>query len=619
MKFKRLYEWLLLFSLPCCGWGNSPLALCDTADAGVSIRALVRTESRGDSCPEYIVLQLTAHSARPREIAHLRVALRWQQDGTLHPLMTDSTGRALGTFQLGEVGNRTRLVWESTQPFSLSPADTALLLQLRWETPAQGCLTFEAWEEARLTCADAGGTCLLDTRVLTETACIQQRLLEISAYYAADGSPLTHWEYYLTPCEHRNPPNCERRGHSGEYSTLRVCACPLPGEEQGVRLSKQDALLRGISTADVIAIIWHILGVRPIDDGLRLLAADMDNSGTVTMADAFMLYKALLGHPQREWSEPWRFWPQSLAEAARTTPSAWDVLQPDVWTPCGEPASEKLNRNAGISRFRLPFTSDTANRLAFIGLKIGDVNADLLSKPPDGPPVTWGTYARTGNAGDRVEIPVFATESQTLAGWQMTLYYDTTLLHPSEMRWMSIRRDNGDHCDWHSPTPGEIRLLCFSGNQPHSLQTGQPIFFIAGQWKRSVRQPIVPVQIRLNGDLPSEAYDTLLMPRPCRIVTSNQSLLYPDPDPQHAVECRLAVEPNPNRGAFRLHIEASAPVRGYLRLYDAYHRSLYETEMRLPAGLTVIPSARFGPLPPGRYRVSLATPEAHYSLSFVRQ
>lgn len=619
MKFRYLYKWLPLLSLPCCGWGNSPLALYDTTDAGVSIRALVRTESRGDSCPEYIALRLTAHSARPQGIAHLRVALRWQQDGVLRPLMADNTGCSFGSFHLEEVENRTRLVWESTRPFPLLPADTALLLQLRWETPAQGCLTFETWEEVRLTCADAGGTCPLDTQVLAATACIQQRLLEISAYYAADGSPLTHWEYHLTPCESRNHPNCERRGYSGEHSALHVCACSLSGEEQGVRLSKQDALLRGISTADVIAIVHHIQGIRPIEDGLHLLAADMDNNGTVTMSDALTLYRMLLGNPHREWSEPWRFWPQMLAEAARATPTAWEVLQPDVGTPCGEPSSGQLNRNAEISRFHLPFASDSAARLTFIGFKVGDVNADVLSPPSGGPPITWGTYARMGNAGNRAEIPVFATESQALAGWQMTLHYDTTLLHLSEMRWTSVRRDNGDHCDWHSPTPGEIRLLCLSGNQPYLLQAGQPIFFIAGQWKRSVRQPIVPIQIRLEGDLPSEAYDTLLTPRPCRIATSNQPLLYPDPDPQHAVECRLAVEPNPNRGAFRLHIEVSAPVRGYLRLYDAYQQIIYETEMRLPAGLTAIPSARFGPLPPGRYRVSLATSEAHYSLSFVRQ
>lgn len=584
------------------------------------MQVALRSESQGDSCPERLVLRLTARAANAQEMTHLRIAMRLRREGSLRLLAADSAPDAFEFYRLEESENHIRLVWESSRHTRLSPGDTVLLHQWTWETPTEGCLTFAAWEEARLTCADtAHDACLLYTHTPVSGACIQQRRVELAAYYAHDGSPLTGWEYRLTPCEGQNRPRCERRGESGERSTIHTCACPLPGEEQGVRLHKPDTLLRGVNTADIIALMRHILGIKPIEDGLRLLAADVGNDGIVSTSDARMLCEALLGRAYR-WSRPWRFWPQPLAEAARATPTAWRMSQPEMWADCGEPAEEHSDSRAEIGRFRLPFASDSAARLAFAGFKVGDVNADLFHSPPTGTPLGWGTYARMGSAGQRVEIPVFALENTALAGWQLVLQYDTTLLQISGVRW-AVRQEgaNGDYRDWHSPTPGEIRLLCFSGNQPYALRPGQPIFFIEGTWKRDVRQPMGLISTPPKGEIASEAYDTLLTPRPCSIQQSDHPLFYPDPDPQPAVECRLSVEPNPNRGRFRLHIEASAPTRGYLRVSDAYQRSFYEAEIHLPVGLTAIPSARIGALPPGRYRVSLATPDAHYSLVFMRQ
>jgi hypothetical protein len=64
----------------------------------------------------------------------------------------------------------------------------------------------------------------------------------------------------------------------------------------------------GVSTADIVTVQKHILSIAPFTESWKLVAADVNNSGTVTTADIVDMRKLLLGiNPNFPKSESWRF------------------------------------------------------------------------------------------------------------------------------------------------------------------------------------------------------------------------------------------------------------------------------------------------------------------------
>ncbi len=84
--------------------------------------------------------------------------------------------------------------------------------------------------------------------------------------------------------------------------------------------SKDTKPLCGVSTLDIVLMTKHISGVQPIPDWWRLVAADVNNNGKITVADIVELRKMILGiNTQFSSNTAWRFFdaskvPTSLIE-----------------------------------------------------------------------------------------------------------------------------------------------------------------------------------------------------------------------------------------------------------------------------------------------------------------
>lgn len=86
----------------------------------------------------------------------------------------------------------------------------------------------------------------------------------------------------------------------------------MPHQQYFLRPHKQDDLLHGVNTADAIVLTDHIMGVRLIDNPYYLIAADINNSGNVSLFDLVHLRKAILGMSESfPNNESWRFIPAS--------------------------------------------------------------------------------------------------------------------------------------------------------------------------------------------------------------------------------------------------------------------------------------------------------------------
>lgn len=110
--------------------------------------------------------------------------------------------------------------------------------------------------------------------------------------------------------------------------------------------------LNGVSTLDLVYIRKHILDIQVITSPYRRIAADVNNSGTITTLDIVALRKLILNiDTQFANNTSWRF-----------VPKDYHFADNGVSVPTGFPEYKMVTALAGI------------NEADFIAIKIGDIN-----------------------------------------------------------------------------------------------------------------------------------------------------------------------------------------------------------------------------------------------------
>ncbi|MFM7090992.1 MAG: hypothetical protein ACKOZZ_09315, partial [Bacteroidota bacterium] len=129
------------------------------------------------------------------------------------------------------------------------------------------------------------------------------------------------------------------------------------GMDYTVTPSLNKGFLNGVSTYDLILISKHILGNQPLNTPYKLIAADVNNSKSITTLDMIQLRKLILNIDAAFPSNSsWRF-----VDAAYTFPNAanpWSSSFPEV---------KNVNDLTG---------SMSAN---FVAIKVGDVNGNAIA------------------------------------------------------------------------------------------------------------------------------------------------------------------------------------------------------------------------------------------------
>lgn len=166
----------------------------------------------------------------------------------------------------------------------------------------------------------------------------------------------------------------------------------------------------GISTFDMVLISKHILGVTPLSSPYQMIAADVNNSGNISILDLLQIRKLILGiSSEFPNNTSWRFVDASFVFSDPTNP--WAGGDTTETTP-------------------FPWPKD------FVGVKIGDIDgsADPSSLQPggnvivrDGTPFYLHTAARQLQAGQSYDLPVFAHNLPDIDGFQATLQASKTV------------------------------------------------------------------------------------------------------------------------------------------------------------------------------------------------
>jgi hypothetical protein len=177
-------------------------------------------------------------------------------------------------------------------------------------------------------------------------------------------------------------------------------------ETYTVKPIRNDDHLNGVSTADIVKIQKHILGQAPITSPYKMIAADVNASGTVTAADISEIRKLILGViPEFGKVQSWTFVPETYSFIDPTKP--FNAPRTAVITPV---TVKDYNQN-------------------FMAIKMGDLtgNAKAGLQAP--------TIRTTGIvnleieeaevvAGTYYKMAIRSSDFTNIAGYQFTMNFD---------------------------------------------------------------------------------------------------------------------------------------------------------------------------------------------------
>lgn len=168
---------------------------------------------------------------------------------------------------------------------------------------------------------------------------------------------------------------------------------------------RDDDIINGISTLDLVEMQKHILGLQPLSSPYKMIAADIDRSESISAVDLVQLRKIVLGVVDTFANNTsWRFVP---ADIVMNVSSPYDFPEP----------------------VKIPNMAEKHTVQDFVGVKIGDLN--LTSKANsnqlndvqirESAPLVFQVEEQWLEAGQNLVIDFLAKDYLSVQGFQFTL------------------------------------------------------------------------------------------------------------------------------------------------------------------------------------------------------
>lgn len=137
----------------------------------------------------------------------------------------------------------------------------------------------------------------------------------------------------------------------GQY-TFGDC---IQGQDYFITPEKNDDVLNGVSTIDLILMNKHILGIAPFTTPYQFIAADINQSGGITTADMIQLRRVILG-----------------VDSTFSNNTSWKFVPTDY-------VFDNLEVTQYPSFLDFPYFNDNKYNADFIAIKIGDLNGSAVT------------------------------------------------------------------------------------------------------------------------------------------------------------------------------------------------------------------------------------------------
>ncbi len=193
---------------------------------------------------------------------------------------------------------------------------------------------------------------------------------------------------------------------NGEYAFTKMKV----GGNYIISPLKNDDWLNGVTTADIVKIQKHILGIEELDTPYKMIAADVNNSGAVSTKDISDLRKLILGISTTiPTNTSWKFIDELYNFASVAT--ALDEQYPTSYN------ISQLNSDMHVN---------------FVAVKIGDVNNSAKTRgfgagqSRDNHALSLYCENISMQAGKEYEIDVIAENMENYSGVQFTIEFQNS-------------------------------------------------------------------------------------------------------------------------------------------------------------------------------------------------
>ncbi len=240
-------------------------------------------------------------------------------------------------------------------------------------------------------------------------------------------------------------------GVNGEFSINGVAF----GNNLTIVPEKDDEILNGVSTMDMILISKHILGLDPLDSPYAIIAADIDGNGKVSTLDLIKLRKLILNKTTE--------FPDGN--------SSWRFIDADYVFPNGQnPLTVDFPEFKEIEQF-----STATGTIRFVAVKIGDINGSVRpntilkgeGRTTNGD-VVLQVKDREFESGETFTVEVASKDLFNLIGFQFTLDYDERLIELVDLEEGDLPKLNAESFGTENVAEG---LITASWNEQNDVLT----------------------------------------------------------------------------------------------------------------------------------------------------
>jgi len=314
----------------------------------------------------------------------------------------------------------------------------------------------------------------------------------------------------------------------------------------------------GVTTLDIALIQAHILSNQLFDAGYKVIAADVNSSGTISTIDILYTRRLILGiDTSFPGNRTWAFVDADHSFA--------NILKPFPF-----PSSDTLVIN-----------NDTTKN--FIAVKLGDVNYDRDTTKNSAyryklAPLEfyYDTVVVNTGAGSIVKVQIRSKKLQEVMGFQFTLNWDKSQLLFDSIANNVLGVFYGDR--WK-----DEGMLSVSWNDPNAqrrnLKENELLFELV--YKASSQ--LSRTSLKLSDDkIGREAFDGKYMLLGMQLDAAPIMKMNAIPE---GLNSALRVYPNPAGRKFTVEYQSKTAGDGQLRLFDAGGKVIHEQEVKVKSGL----------------------------------
>lgn len=343
---------------------------------------------------------------------------------------------------------------------------------------------------------------------------------------------------------------------------------------------KNDELLNGVSTLDIIYIQKHILGLDPFDEPMQFIAGDVNHDEKISGSDIIGIRKVILG-----------------LNDEFTNNTSWRFLNKEVGFNDNLPYL--IEESIEIKNI-----SSSMNGLDFFGIKIGDVNKSIKFDVTDD-----NIESRSEIVLDVVQKGsqvIFKTNlPKEFFGMQMKIQIDRNLKVDGIDSEIIDLYENENYVY----QDGSI-VLQFNVSNPMSLDSKTEVLQVSCQ-SESVAKKLLESLKLMEGDFDTHWVDG-------NLVESNISLSKVNvPNNQLQINMKQN-QPNPFHTDCQIEIESEKSAKALFRVVDQTGALIYEENLHLMAGKQWIQLTSEIISSPGLYHYQLITENELLSRSLIK-